>query len=41
MIIVSGGFTKYNASGRNGKILITLLEEEELDLDMCLLTLFL
>lgn len=41
MIIVSGGFTKYNASGLNGKILITLLEEEELDLDMCLLTLFL
>lgn len=33
MIIVSSGFTKFNESCLNGKILITLHEEEELDLD--------
>lgn len=39
MIVVSSGFTKYNANSLNGKILITLPEEKELDIVMFLLIL--
>lgn len=39
MIIISACFIKYNANSLNGKILLTLPEEKELDIVMFLLAL--